>query len=372
MSVPLVDMQAHLQSIQPEVENAISRVMRSGQFILGPEVSELEREIADRLSVEHCIGVASGTDALVIALRAFGIGPGDEVIVPAFTFFATAEAVLMVGATPVVVDIDPEMYTISIDQLAERITDRTRAVIPVHLYGQPADMDPILELASQHGLRVIEDNAQAFGAKYRGRTTGGIGDAGCLSFFPTKNLGGFGDGGMIATNDGDAAERMRMLRSHGWRRKYEPEIVGYNSRLDSIQAACLRALLPYVDGWNESRRSAAAHYSGRLASMGIQPPVEAEYGHHVYHLYMVGVDNRKEVRARLAEAGIGTAVYYPIPLHLTGPLLELGYTKGDFPIAEQASERILALPMYPEITNEQVDEVLAALQNVLDPEGVVA
>jgi dTDP-4-amino-4,6-dideoxygalactose transaminase len=271
------------------------------------------------LGVQYGIGVASGTDALIIALRAVGVEPGDEVIVPAYSFFATAGAVLSVGAVPVFVDIDPLTYCIDVSQIEARITAKTKAIIPVHLYGQPADMDPILEIARAHDLKVVEDNAQAFGAVYKGKKTGSMGDAGCLSFFPSKNLGAYGDAGMVVTDDPQVAENVRMLRTHGWKRKYFPEILGYNSRLDEIQAAVLRVKLKYVDGWNVRRRQLAHEYTRLLSEIGLQGPAEAPGRTHVYHLYIVRVQDRARVQQALKEQGIASDIYYPQPLHWSEP-----------------------------------------------------
>jgi dTDP-4-amino-4,6-dideoxygalactose transaminase len=363
--IPLVDLAVQYHSIKEEIDAAVHATLESGHFILGPAVSKLEESIAAYLGVQHAIGLASGTDALVLALRALNIGNGDEVIVPAYTFFATAGTVMSVGARPVFVDIDPLTYEINVAQIEDRITPRTKAIIPVHLYGHPADMDPILKLASSHGLKVIEDNAQAFGATYRGKKTGSIGDIGCLSFFPTKNLGAFGDGGMVVTNDAAVAERMRMLRTHGWKKKYYSEEVGYNSRLDALQAAILQAKFPYVDSWNEKRREIAHHYSENLAPLGVTVPVECDWGTHVFHLYIIRSDQRAELQAFLKERAIASEVYYPLPPHLSTPCRMFGYQDGDFLHAEQASRETLALPLYPELTTEQQDKVIEAMQQFL-------
>ena len=360
--IPLVDLTAQYHSMKEEIDAAVHATLESGHFILGPTVAGFEESIAAYLGVEHAIGLASGTDALVLALRALDIGAGDEVIIPAYTFFATAGTVMSVGATPVFVDIDPISYQIDAAQIQKRITAKTKAIIPVHLYGHPTDMDPILELARTHALKVIEDNAQAFGSTYRGRKTGTMGDIGCLSFFPTKNLGAYGDGGMVVTNDAALAERMRMLRTHGWKKKYYSEEVGYNSRLDALQAAILQAKLPYVDTWNDRRRALAHRYRERLAPLGVTVPVECEWGRHVYHLYIIRSEQRPELQAFLKEKGIASEVYYPLPPHLSRPCQRLGYREGDFPHAEQASQETLALPLYPELTFEQQDQVIAAVQ----------
>jgi dTDP-4-amino-4,6-dideoxygalactose transaminase len=368
--IPLLDLVAQYHSIQQEIDESIRQVLESGRFILGPNVTALEQEVASYLGVKHGVGVASGTDALVLALRALNIGPGDEVIVPAYTFFATAGAVLSVGARPVFVDIDPRTYCLDVQQIPEHLSSQTKAVIPVHLYGRPADMDPLLNLARAHGLKVIEDNAQAFGAEYYGRKTGCLGDIACLSFFPSKNLGGYGDGGMVVTNDGSFAERVQRLRTHGWRKKYFPEELGYNSRLDELQAAILRVKLRHVDGWNEWRRTLASEYSTRLAPLGITVPYEHTNLRHVYHLYVIQVKERNSLQQALKEAGIASEVYYPQPLHLTEPCRKLGYKPGDFPVAEQASRETLALPLYPELTSEQKETVLQSLENAW--KGVLA
>lgn len=363
--IPLVDLVAQYRSIQPEIDAAVQRVLASGHFILGPEVAALEEEVSAYLGVTHAIGVASGTDALVIALRALDIGPGDEVIVPAYTFFATAGAVLLVGATPVFAEIDPRTYCLDVADAARRITPRTKALIPVHLYGHPADMDAVLELAREHGLKVIEDNAQAFGATYHGRKTGGLGDVGCLSFFPTKNLGAYGDGGMLVTRDAALAERMRMLRTHGWKTKYYPEMLGYNSRLDALQAAILRAKLPHLDEWNARRRQLAGEYSRRLSELGIGVPYEAEAARHVYHLYVIRLQARDRVQRRLKEAGIAAEVYYPQPPYLAEPCRSLGYRPGNFPEAGRASRELLAIPLYPEMTPGQVEAAVAVVESAV-------
>jgi dTDP-4-amino-4,6-dideoxygalactose transaminase len=363
--IPLVDLVAQYNTIQPEIDAALRDVLASGKFILGPNVTAFEQEVAAYLDVKHAIGVASGTDALVIALRSIGIGPGDEVIVPAYSFFATAGAVLSVGACPVFVDIDPDTYLIDVAQVEAAITPHTRAILPVHLYGQSADMHELCALASQHGLKIIEDNAQGFGATYQGRKTGSIGDLGCLSFFPTKNLGGYGDGGMVTTNDDALAEKVRMLRAHGWKKKYYPEMLGYNSRLDELQAAILRVKLKYVDGWNQRRRALAHRYTQCLAKIGLTGPVEAPDRNHVYHLYIISLPGRDRVQQSLKGAGVASDVYYPQPLHLADPCRALGYQPGSLPVAEQASQHTLALPLYPELSEAQLSQVVNALRQAI-------
>ena len=363
MRIPLIDLVAQYRAIQPEVEAAIRQVLESGQFILGPNVAALEQEVAAYLGVEHAVGVGSGTDALVLALRALKIGPGDEVIVPAYSFFATVEAVVLVGATPVFVDIQADTYCIDPQQVAERINARTKAVIPVHLYGHPADVLTLLELTRSHGVKIIEDNAQAFGAEYAGHKAGSLGDVACLSFFPSKNLGAYGDGGMVVTNHRAVAEQVRVLRTHGWRRKYYPEITGYNSRLDELQAAVLRVKLRHVDRWNDQRRDLARRYTHVLSGLSVRLPYEASWARHVYHLYVIRAQDRDEMQRALQEDGVATAVYYPQPLHLTEACRSLGYPHGSFPVAERASQETLALPIYPEMQASQIEGVVRAVQN---------
>ena len=365
MKIPLLDLVAQYHSIKEEIDEAVLEVLESGSFILGPNVAALEQEVAAYLGVKHAIGVASGTDALVIAFRAAGIGPGDEVIVPAFSFFATAGTVMTVGAHPVFVDIDPSTYLIDTAAIEAVITLKTKAIIPVHLYGQPADMDEIMDIAERYGLHVIEDNAQAIGAMYKGKKTATIGDIGCLSFFPSKNLGAYGDGGMVTTNDDRIAEKVRMLRMHGWKKKYFPEMLGYNSRLDEIQAAVLRVKLKYLDSWNARRLEIAREYSKYLGELGLRVPIEAPDRTHVYHLYMVPFEERETVQQKLKDAGIASAVYYPQPLHLAEPSRKFGMGEGQCPVSEQYSKTLLALPVYPGMAAAQIEEVLAAVERIV-------
>ncbi|MCK6568792.1 MAG: transcriptional regulator [Chloroflexi bacterium] len=360
--IPLVDLTAQYHSIKKEMDAAVLSTLESGHFILGPQVTKFEESVAAYLGVKHAIGLASGTDALVIALRALNIGDGDEVIIPAYTFFATAGSVMSVGAQPVVVDIDPQSYQMDANRIEAAVTPKTKAIIPVHLYGHPSDMNPILEIARKHDLKIIEDNAQGYGAEYLGRKTGAMGDVGCLSFFPTKNLGAYGDGGMAVTNDDALAGQMRMLRAHGWKKKYYSEMVGYNSRLDALQAAILQAKFPHVDAWNEKRRELSKRYNEHLAPLGITTPVEREWAKHVYHLYIIRHEKRNALQAFLKEKGIASEVYYPIPPHLADPCRKFGYKEGDFPHAEKAARETLALPLYPELTLAQQDEVIAAVK----------
>jgi len=366
MKVPLLDLVAQYHTIKDEMDAAVLGVMESGQFILGPNVKALEQEVAEYLGVKHAIGVASGTDALVISLRAAGVGQGDEVIVPSFSFFATAGTVMTVGARPVFVDIHPETYLLDYGAIEAAITPKTKAIIPVHLYGQPADMDEIQAIAEKHNLKVTEDNAQAFGASYKGKKTGAIGDVGCLSFFPSKNLGGYGDGGMVTTNDDDIAEQVRMLRVHGWKKKYFPEMLGYNSRLDEMQAAVLRVKLRHLDDWNARRAEIAHIYSNTLAESGLRVPVEGPDRTHVYHLYMVPFEDRYGMQSRLKDAGIASATYYPQPLHLATPSRQFGTGEGMCPVSERCSETLLALPVYPEMIGAQIEEVLSVVQDVVE------
>lgn len=360
--ISLVDLTAQYHSIKKEIDAAVLSTLESGHFILGPQVVKFEESIAAYLGVQHAVGLASGTDALVIALRALNIGEGDEVIIPAYTFFATAGTVMSVGAKPVIVDVDPQSYEVDITKIEAAITPKTKAIIPVHLYGHPAEMDPIMEIAHKHGLKVIEDNAQGFGAEYLGKKTGSFGDIGCLSFFPTKNLGAYGDGGAVVTNDPALAEQMRMLRAHGWKKKYYSEMVGYNSRLDAMQAAILQAKFPYLDAWNEKRRELSNRYTEHLAPLGVVTPVEREWAKHVYHLYIIRSEKRDELQAFLKQKGIASEVYYPLPPHLSVPCRKFGYKEGDFPHAEKAAKETLALPLYPELSLEQQDEVIAAMK----------
>ena len=361
MTIPLADLVAQYRAIQVDVDAAIRSVLESGHFILGPNTKAIECEIAAYLDVAHAVGVASGTDALILALRALGIGPGDEVIVPDYTFLATASAVLHVGASPVLVDVDPETYCLDLESVAAQITSRTRAVVPVHLFGQPVNMSGLMDLAEARGLTVVEDDAQALGAMYRGRRTGAIGHVGCLSFFPSKNLGGYGDGGMVVTNDAGIAERVRMLRTHGWREKYDPEVLGYNSRLDEMQAAVLRVKLRHLDAWNAERGRRARLYAQAFAGTSVRTPVQHPDSTHVHHLYVVRVAHRAAVERALKERGVATAVYYPRPLHAT-KLFRASVAGRTFPVSEALSEELLAIPLYPEMSDDQQDTVVAAMR----------
>lgn len=376
LKIPVLDLTRQYRAIQTEIDAAIRRVVESGHFILGPEVEAFEAEIAGYLGVKHAIGVASGTDALLLSLKALGIGPGDGVIVPAFTFFATAGVVVNVGATPIFVDIDPQTFNIDPESVrkvvenppvtrhASRVT-KIKAIIPVHLYGQPADMDEIMGIAKEHGLYVIEDAAQAIGAEYKGRKVGTIGHMGCFSFFPTKNLGAYGDGGLVVTDDDELAERVRMLRVHGSKPKYYHHLVGYNSRLDALQAAILRAKLPHLAEWTAARQRLADRYDELLGGLeGLVLPHRAPNRTHIFHQYTIRVlaGKRDALRSHLAERGIGTEVYYPLPLHLQPCFRHLGYREGDLPESERASREVLSLPMFPELTEEEQEFVARSVK----------
>jgi dTDP-4-amino-4,6-dideoxygalactose transaminase len=360
--IPPLDLKAQWRSIKDEIAAAINAVVESQHFILGPQVQALEEEVAKYCGTKFAVGVASGTDALILALHAAGVGPGDEVLIPTFSFIATADTGSLLGAIPVFVDIDPVTFAMDPAQLEAKITARTRAIVPVHLYGHPADMDPINSVAERHSLKVIEDNAQAIGAKYKGRKTGCLGDLGCISFFPSKNLGGYGDGGMIVTNSEAYAKHLRTLRSHGSPKKYYATEQGWNSRLDEIQAAILRVKLRRLDNWGVARRKNASSYSQLLKGVrGVVTPVETAWAEHVYHQYTIRVANRDRVQSALTDQGIGTTVYYPTPMHLQPVFAKLGYHEGDLPHAEKAAKEVLSLPIYAELTSEQIHRVVAAI-----------
>jgi dTDP-4-amino-4,6-dideoxygalactose transaminase len=363
--IPIVDLSFEIDALWDELNAAIQDELRSGQFIMGPTVTAFEAEVADYLGVEHAIGVNSGTDALVISLRTLGVDAGDEVITSSFTFFATAEAISQVGAVPIFVDIDPKTYNIDPALIEEKITPQTKAILPVHIFGQAADMDSILETAGKHGLMVLEDVAQAFGGEYKGEKLGTIGHIGTFSFFPSKNLGGYGDGGLIATDDKDVAEEARMLRTHGAKKKYHNEVIGYNSRLDSIQAAILRIKLPHIDQWNERRRQIAGHYDEMLTGVaGVVTPHKAPYARHAYHQYTVRiVDGRRNaVHNRLAEAGIGAMIYYPVPVHQLPVYAQLNF---NLPLTEAAAGEVLSLPIWPQLSQTVQKRVVTSLQQAL-------
>jgi len=373
--IPLLDLKAQYAAIREEVRAAIDRVADAQHFIGGPEVEALEREVAAYSQAQFGIGVSSGTDALLVALMAIDLRPGDEVITTAYSFFATAGSIYRLGGRPVFVDINPLTYNIEPAQIEAAITDRTRAIIPVHLFGQMADMDPIMDIARRHDLIVIEDAAQAIGAEYRGRRAGSIGHFGCFSFFPSKNLGAFGDGGLITTNDPELAHRARLLRNHGAEPKYYHKVVGGNFRLDALQAAVLRVKLKYLDGWTAARQRNAERYRRLFAEAGLADPrsptlsprspivlpTDMGYGRHIYNQFVIRADRRERVMAVLRERKIGHEVYYPVPLHLQECFAGLGYRPGDLPESERAAGETLALPIYGELTAEMQEAVVAAI-----------
>jgi dTDP-4-amino-4,6-dideoxygalactose transaminase len=365
IKIPFVDLHAQYKSIASDVTAAMMRVVERGDYILGDDVRLFEEEFAKYIGTSEAISVGSGLDALEFALRAYGIGPDDEVITAANTFIATVLAIMATGARPILVDVNRETYNIDPAAIEAAITPRTKAIMPVHLYGQPADMQPILEIARKHGLIVVEDAAQAHGAWYDGRRAGALGHAAGFSFYPAKNLGAYGDGGMVVTNDAAAAEKIRRFRNYGQRVKYEHPEIGTNSRLDTIQAAVLRVKLPHLDRWNAARGEHAASYNALLAGTSIVLPKTAQKCTHVYHLYVIQLDRCQEVQKALTARGIGTGIHYPIPIHLQEACASLGYRKGDFPVTEIAASRILSLAMYPEMTTEQcefvADELLQAI-----------
>ncbi|MBS1992546.1 MAG: DegT/DnrJ/EryC1/StrS family aminotransferase [Cyanobacteria bacterium SZAS LIN-3] len=394
-NVPILNLNAQYRTIQSKLEETILEVLRSGNYILGKYVTSLEEKVAELCGAKYGIGVANGTDALMIALWALDIGPGDEVITSPFTFAATVEAICLRGATPVFVDIDPDSFNIEPAQIEKAITKRTKAIMPVHLYGLPAHMDPINAIAQRYGLKVIEDNAQGIGASYKGRATGGLSDLACTSFYPTKNLGAAGDAGMIVTSDPALNDRLRCLRGHGMRRRYYHDELGVNSRLDELQAATLMVKLPYLHEWNNRRAELAALYSSKLANTAgiVTPSVSlaggkrgqaADQVKHVYHQYTIRVQtqphqnprgmsteqylvnsNREALIAELTKQGVGSMCYYPVPLHLQTAFQHLGYKLGDFPISEHLSREVLSLPMYPELSDEDVDYVSTCINNAM-------
>lgn len=362
--IPMVNLKGQYQEIKEEIDSGLLDALESTQFILGPNVRAFEEEAATYLGVKHAVGCASGTDALHLGLIAAGIGEGDEVITTPFTFIATAEAILYVGAKPVFVDIDPKTFNIDPEQVAAAITPKTRAIIPVHLFGQPADMSALLALAEQHNLRIVEDCAQSFGADINGKQTGSMGDVGAFSFFPSKNLGCFGDGGLITTNDEKMAEHLRVLRNHGSWKQYHHSELGFNSRLDELQAVILRAKLKRIDQYNDGRRRVGHRYNAALAEMGLTPAYEDGIGKHVYHQYALLADNRDDIMAALRAKEIGCAVYYPIPLHQQQVFAES--CKGQtLPVTESVAARVMSLPIFPELPDEQVDEILEVIRGVM-------
>lgn len=361
-SIPLLDLVRQHKPVRKAIEGRWNRLFRNGEFILGGEVREFEDRMARYLGAKHAVSCASGTDALRLALRAFNIGPGDEVITTAFSFFATAGAVLQEGAVPVFVDIDERTYNIDTSRIEAKIGPKTKALLPVHLYGCPADMDAIGLIARKHGLKVIEDAAQATGATWRDKKIGTLGDAGCFSFYPTKNLGALGDGGMVTAQDDAVAGLLRQLRVHGSHTKYVHELAGFNSRLDSVQAAVLNSKLEYLDRWNQKRRRIAEFYLKELSGLPLRLPVAPKEAAHVYHLFVIACEHRDALASFLKDKGIEGAVYYPVPLPFQPCMANLGYSPGDFPNAEKASREILAIPEFPEISAAQAARVAKAIR----------
>lgn len=355
-TVPMVDLRRQFQEIKNEIFDVLTEILESSQYILGPKVSEFEKKFAEYHKVSEAVGVASGTDALHLSLDALGIGEGDEVITTPFTFFATAEAILYTGAKPVFVDIEPDTFNIDVSQIDEAITKYTKAILPVHLFGHIADIEGILNIAKRYGLNVIEDCAQSFGAKINGRQAGSFGDTGCFSFYPSKNLGGYGDGGMIILNDSEVADKIRALRNHGSRGSYVHKSVGFNSRLDEIQAGILLVKMKRIDEYNRKRREKAALYT-ELLSSAVQCPVERKGAYHVFHQYTIRNPKRNEIQKVLREKGISSVIYYPLPLHLQEALKFLGYKKGAFPIAEKVAHEVLSLPIHPELEEQTIKEI---------------
>jgi dTDP-4-amino-4,6-dideoxygalactose transaminase len=361
MKIPFVDLSAIHKPLEQEFNAVFQRVVERSSFIMGPEIKQFEDAFATYLGADHCITVNNGTTALQLVLAALGIGAGDEVITVANTFIATAEAVSAVGAKPVFVDVDPVSFTMDPVLVENAITSRTKAILPVHLYGQCADLDPLIAISELHKLFLIEDACQAHGAEYKGRRAGTVGIAGCFSFYPGKNLGALGEGGAISTNDAQFAQKLRMLRDHGSLRKYEHSLPGFNFRLEGLQGGFLGVKLPHLDRWNTQRREIATLYNEKLRDANVTLPVEMPYGKHVYHLYIVQLENRDHVKQQLADKGIDTGLHYPVPLHLQEAYRDLGYNKGDFPVSERLSLQILSLPMYPGLSIEAAEHVVTSL-----------
>ena len=362
MKVPLLDLKRQYAAIKSEVDPVLQSVIDSQMFILGAEVENLEAAVADYCHTTHAVGCASGSDALLLALMAAGVGEGDEVITSTYTFFATAGAIARLGAKPVFVDILPDTYNMDPDQIEAKVTGATKAIVPVHIYGQCADMDPILDIATKHGLRVIEDTAQAIGAGYKGRCAGAMGDVGCISFFPSKNLGAWGDGGMVVTNDDELEDKIRLLRVHGSRPKYYHAMVGINSRLDALQAAVLNVKIKHLDEWSDGRRHKAAYYDEKLHDLPVQTPVTRDDCTHIFHQYMIRVENRDGLQEHLKAKDVGCALYYPVPLHLQQCFAVLGYRPGVLPQSDAAANSTIALPVFPELTDEEQDYVVACVR----------
>lgn len=361
--VPFVDLKAQYLSIKDEIDRAVLALLDSTQFVLGREVAAFEERFAPYAASTHALGTSSGTSALHLALLAAGVGPGDEVITTPHTFIASVSAIDYCGATPVFVDIDPVSFTIDPAGIEAAITDRTKAILPVHLYGQMADMDPIVEIADRHGIAVVEDAAQAHGAEYRGRRAGSIGVAGCFSFYPGKNLGAYGEGGAVTTSDDEIARTVRMLRDWGAEEKYHHVLKGFNYRLEGMQGAVLKVKMDHIEAWSDARAAAAARYDEWLADTAVETPARLDDRRHVYHVYAVRTTDRAGLQAHLGECGIGSGIHYPIPVHLQPAFSELGHGRGDFPHSEAAADQVLSLPMFPEMTPEQQERVVAAIRD---------
>jgi len=362
--VPYLDLKAQYQSIKPEIDAAIARVLESCQFVLGSEVASFEQEFARYSGTTECIALNSGTSALHLALLAAGVGPGDEVVTVPFTFVASVSAVVYTGARPVLVDIDPRSFTIDVAAIEKAITPRTKVILPVHLYGQTADMDPIMEIARRHRLIVIEDAAQAHGAQYKGRPAGSIGDIACFSFYPGKNLGAYGEGGAVTTNNPEFARTIRMLRDWGQDRKYHHVLRGYNYRMEGFQGAILGVKLRHLEAWTAARRRVVSKYNQLLADSGMETPREMPWGRHVYHVYTVRTRERTSLQQALESAGIQTGVHYPVPVHLQPAYSDLGYGPGSFPESEKAASEVLSLPLYPEMVDDQIEQVSLVLTSL--------
>ncbi|HEY9679738.1 MAG TPA: DegT/DnrJ/EryC1/StrS family aminotransferase [Drouetiella sp.] len=362
MKVPFGDMKVHYQAYKAQIDGAVQRVLESGHYILGPELDQFEKEFANFLGSGFVAGCASGTEAIYLALAACDVGPGDEILVVAHTAVPTISAISMAGATPVFIDLDPSSYVMDTTLLEAKVTAKTKVIIPVHLYGQVVDMDAVMAVAAKHNLKVLEDVAQATGAQYKGKTVGTIGDFGAFSFYPSKNLGAFGDGGAVSTKTKENFDRLVMLRNYGQSKRYHHDIIGINSRLDEMQAAILAAQIPYVAEWNLRRREIAKRYTEGLKDV-VQTPVENDFGTHVYHLYVIQTPHRDDLQNYLMDRGIGTLIHYPIPAHLQKAYSYLGYQPNSLPVTEQLAKRILSLPLFPELTNEQVDEVIKGIRD---------
>jgi dTDP-4-amino-4,6-dideoxygalactose transaminase len=360
--IPFLDLKAQYRALKPEVDAAIARVLESCQFVLGEEVARFEEEFAAYCGAAHAVAVNSGTSALHLAMLALGIGPGDEVVTTPFTFVATVAAIGYTGARAVLADVDPQSFNLDPARLEHAITPRTKAIIPVHLYGQPADLDPIFEIARRRGVKVIEDACQAHGAEYKRRRVGPLGEMGCFSFYPGKNLGAYGEGGLVVTNDPEHARTVRLLRNWGEEHRYHHQLRGYNYRMEGLQGAILRVKLRHLEAWTEARRARAARYAKLLAGSEVQVPAEMPYARHVFHVYAVRAPQRDALQKSLLAAGVQTGIHYPIPVHLQPAYADLGYKAGDFPIAEKLAGEVLSLPLYPELTDQQIGEVVAAVQ----------